>query len=79
MVTNMQMKLAITSPQTILQKGMCKQQLHHHLQMYGLIFLDHFLTSLPYITPFSEKICPRFVSIALIILILCQGEWLGHT
>ena len=31
MVTNMQMKLAVTSSQTILQKGMCKQQLHYHL------------------------------------------------
>ena len=46
------MKLAITSSQTILQKGMCKQQLHHHLQMYALMFLHHlyFLTLLlPYI------------------------------
>ena len=50
MVTNMQMKLTITSSQTILQTGMCKQQLHHHLQMYALMFLNHFLTLLPYIT-----------------------------
>ena len=42
------MKLAITSSQTILQKGMCKQQLHHHLQMYALLFLHLFLTLLPY-------------------------------
>ena len=49
MATNMQMKLlTITSSQTILQKGMCKQQLHHHLQMYALMFLHHFLTLLPY-------------------------------
>ena len=48
MVTNMQMKLTITSSQTILQKGMCKQQLHHHLQMYALLFLHLFLTLLPY-------------------------------
>ena len=34
----------------ILQKGMCKQQLHHHLQMYALVFLHCFLTSLPCIT-----------------------------
>ena len=38
------MKLALTSSQTILQKGMCKQQLHHHLQMYALLFLHLFLT-----------------------------------
>ena len=46
MVTNMQIKLAITSSQTILQKGMCKQYIHHHLQMYALMFLHHFLTYL---------------------------------
>ena len=50
MITNMQMKLAITSSQTILQKEMCKQQLHHHLQMYALMFL--YITSLHYfLTP----------------------------
>ena len=46
MVINMQIKLTIISSQTILQKGMCEQQLHHYLQIYALMFL-HLL--LPYI------------------------------
>ena len=54
MVTNMQMKLAITLSQTILQKGMCKQQLHHHLQVYALMFLLY-ITSLHYFLTLQIK------------------------
>ena len=39
----MQMKLAIISSQPI-TKGVCKQPLHHYLQMYALMFLHHFFT-----------------------------------